>query len=62
MLRVQDQAKQAVHSVPPPSTLAVPRGNHSVAQNLDQEGKPRPTGRVQLPQVDLPMTGLHNSN
>jgi hypothetical protein len=51
-----------VHSGPPPSALVVPRGNHSAAWNPDKESNQGTPRRVQVPQVDPPMIGLHNKN
>jgi hypothetical protein len=61
-VRVHDQAKQVAHSGTPPSALAIPRDGQPAAQNPGQEKNHEIPGRVQVPQADPPMIGLHNTN
>jgi hypothetical protein len=61
MLRVQDQAKQATHTGPPPPLAkAFPRGGHLATRDPMQENNYGPPCRSQVPQTDPPATRLHN--
>jgi hypothetical protein len=51
-----------LHTLDPLLALVVLRGDHSVAQNPDQENNHVTPGHVQVPQANPPMTGLLNFN
>jgi hypothetical protein len=59
-LRVQNQAKQAIHSGLL-LALAFSRSSHSATPDLEPENKQRTSDKSQVPQADLPAIGLHNS-
>jgi hypothetical protein len=58
-LRVRDQAKQATHTGPP---LAFSRSDHLATRDPKQENNQGTLGRSQVPQADLPVIRLHNSD
>jgi hypothetical protein len=62
MVRVQDQAKQAAHTRPPPLAIAILRGGHLATRDTKQEINQGTLGRSQVPQTDLPATRLHNTD
>jgi hypothetical protein len=60
MLRVQNQAKQAVSSECPLAVVVV-RGDLQVTLSPDQNKIHRTPDRVQVPQVSLSLNGMHKS-
>jgi hypothetical protein len=60
-LRVQNQAKLAAHSGPS-LALAFLRSSHSATTDSEQENNQETSDKLQVPQADPPVTGLHNSN
>jgi hypothetical protein len=60
-LRVRDQAKQATHTGPP-LALAFSRSDHLATRDPKQENNQGTLGRSQVPQADLPVIRLHNSD
>jgi hypothetical protein len=58
MLRLQDQAKQAMSSGFS-LTVVVARGDLQVAQSPDQNKIQRPLYRMQVPQGNLSLNGMH---
>jgi hypothetical protein len=61
MLRVQDQAKQATYSRPPFS-ISFSEERPFSTPDPEQENNQETPDKSQVPQADLPTTGLHNSN
>jgi hypothetical protein len=61
MLRVRNQAKHAAHSGPP-LALAFSRSSHSAIADSEQENNQETPDKLQVPQADPPVIGLHNSN
>jgi hypothetical protein len=51
-----------LHTLDPPLALAFPRSSHSATADSEQENNQETPDKLQVPQVDPPMTGLHNSN
>jgi hypothetical protein len=51
-----------LHTLDPLLALAFPMSSHSTIPDPEQENNQGTPDKSQVPQVDLPMTGLHNSN
>jgi hypothetical protein len=47
---------------PPRLALAFPRSSHSATVDSKQENNQETPDKLQVPQVDPPVTGWHNSN
>jgi hypothetical protein len=51
-----------MHTLDPPLlALAFLRSSHSATADFEQENNQETPDKLQIPQADLPMTGLHNS-
>jgi hypothetical protein len=50
-----------LHTLIPPLALAFPRSSHSATADSEQENNQETPNKLQLPQADPPVTGLHNS-
>jgi hypothetical protein len=51
-----------LHTLDPPLALAFPRNIHSATADAEQENNQETPDKLQVPQADPPVTGLHNSN
>jgi hypothetical protein len=51
-----------LYTLDPLLALAFPRSSHSATPDPEQENNQRTPDKSQVPQADLPTTGLHNSN
>jgi hypothetical protein len=60
-LRVRIHSKLVIlFGPPPPLELAFPRGSHSATADPEQECNKGIPDRLQVPQADQPVIGLHN--
>jgi hypothetical protein len=51
-----------LHTLDPPLVLAFLRNSHLATSDPEQENNQRTPDKSQVPQADLPMTELHNSD
>jgi hypothetical protein len=51
-----------LHTLDLPLALAFLRSSHSATADSEQENNQETLDKLQVPQADPPMTGLHNSN
>jgi hypothetical protein len=51
-----------LHTLDPLLVLAFPRNSHSATADSEQENNQETPDKLQVPQADPPVTGLHNSN
>jgi hypothetical protein len=51
-----------LHTLDPPLALAFSRSSHSATADSEQENNQETPDKLQVPQADPPVIGLHNSN
>jgi hypothetical protein len=51
-----------LHTLDSPLALAFSRNSHSTTADSEQENNQETPNKLQVPQTDPPVTGLHNSN
>jgi hypothetical protein len=51
-----------LHTLDPPLALAFSRSSHSTTTDFEQENKQETPDKIQVPQADPSVTGLHNLN